>query len=61
VPILEPLDKGVTVYYDVWFRKFDSDTAYLFVCDVASKRLAERIAKNLEDEGFVLEAWIEQL
>lgn len=47
--------------FDVWFRRFDSDTACLFICDVASQRVAENIAKNLEEEGFVLEAWVERL
>lgn len=47
--------------FDVWFHKFGDRVAYLFICDVPDRRTAEKIAKNLEDEGFVLEAWVESL
>jgi hypothetical protein len=45
--------------YDVWFRKFDSNQDYVFVCDL-EYRDAYKIAQNLEIEGFVFEAWLVQ-
>lgn len=45
--------------YEVWFRTADWDKPKLFMCDLPLN-IARRVADNLEQEGFVLEAWLEE-
>jgi hypothetical protein len=49
--------------YDVWFvpvQEGDSKAdSLLFVCDLPL-RAAEAVAFNLEAEGFVSQAWVEE-
>lgn len=46
--------------YDVWFRRESMmDDELLFITAVPSLELAQRIAKNLMDEGFCHYAWVD--
>lgn len=49
--------------YDVWYTTVEEPVhvsdAKLFICDLPLN-IARRVADNLEQEGFVLEAWIQE-
>jgi hypothetical protein len=48
--------------YTVWYRTYEQGNALIFVSDVPSDRLAERIAEALKDDmpKEVYETWIEE-
>jgi len=45
--------------YTIWFsQEEDEDLPNLFMSRIPTRELAERIAANLIEEGFVRKAWV---
>jgi hypothetical protein len=48
------------IRYSVWFVDTITSQTALFISNVTSQLLAERIAENLVQEGFTSRAWVER-
>jgi hypothetical protein len=48
-----------TVYFLIEPQQPEGE-AYVFICDIPTQTLAERIADSLKSEGFVFDAWADQ-
>lgn len=49
--------------WTVYFLASDEqpeNEAYVFMCGIDTQSLAERIADNLKNEGFVFDAWADK-